>query len=110
MSPFLSTQLRSGAPYDQNVVATDKMIVLNQDIYLNVMMPCNIEQADERFLLHIFDASKSFDWILIKTVDNHIAIITTVAFWKFPSIKELWIELGKGKSVKCIPIYEIALH
>ena len=83
---------------------------MNQDIYLNVMMPCNIEEADEHVLLHVFDASKSFDWILIKTVDNDIVIITTLAFWKFPSIKELWIELGKGKSVKCIPIYEIALH
>ena len=63
---FLSTQLLSGAPNDQTVVATDnKMIVSNHDIYLNDMMPRNIEEADEHLLLHILDASKCFDRILI---------------------------------------------
>ena len=45
-------------------------------------MPCNREQADERFLLHEFDASKSFDWILIKTVDTDIVIITKISLYQ----------------------------
>ena len=47
-------------------------------------------------LLHTLDVSKSFDRILIKTVDSDIVIITIAAFRKSPSIKELWIELGRG--------------
>ena len=71
------------------------------------MMPCKIEEADERFLLHTLDASKCFGRALIKTVDSYIVIIATAAFQKTHSIKELWIEFGKGKSIKFIPVHEI---
>ena len=60
-------------------------------------MPCNTEGAYECLLLPTLDVSKRFDRIRIKTVDSDIVIITTAAFRKIPSIKELWIEFGKGK-------------
>ena len=57
---------------------------------------CNTEEGDKYLLLHTLDISKSFDRILTKTVDSDIVIITIAAFQKSPSIKELWIELGRG--------------
>ena len=59
------------------------------------MMPCNIEEADERLLLHTLDISKCFDRVLIKIVDIDLAVVATAAFQKHSSIKELRIEFGK---------------
>ena len=59
------------------LVATDnEIIVSNHDD----IMHCNIEEADERLLLHISDVLKSFDQVLIKTADSDVAIIATAAF------------------------------
>ena len=70
-----------GAPIDKTVVATDnEMVVSNHDIYLNDMMPCNIEQTVERLLLHTLDVSKGFGRVLIKTVDSDVVIIATIVF------------------------------
>ena len=74
------------------------------------MMLCRIEEANKRVLLHTLDVSKSFDGVLIKTVDSDLVIIATVAFLKILSVKELWIEFGKGKSIKIIPVHETASH
>ena len=63
-------------------------------VYIHLF--CNTEEGDKCLLLHALDVSKSFDRILIKTVDSDIVIITIAAFRKSPSIKELWIELGRG--------------
>ena len=108
MFPFLSTQLISGASNDKIVVSTENEIVVsNHGVHLNDIISCNIEEKDERFLLHTLDASKCFGRALIKTVDSDIAIIATAAFQKIHSIKEIWIEFGKGKSIKFIPVHEI---
>ena len=84
------------------------MVVSNHDIYLNDMMPCNIEQVVENLLLllHTLDILKSFGRVLIKTV----VIIATVAFQKTSSIKELWIEFDNGKSSKLTQVHEIVSH
>ena len=73
-------------------------------------MPCSIEKADERLLLYTLDVSKSFDRVLIKTVDCDVVIIATAGFHKIHSIEELWIEFGKGKSIKFISVHEIVSH
>ena len=73
-------------------------------------MPCSIEKADERLLLYTLDVSKSFDRVLIKTVDCDVVIIATAVFYKIHSIEELWIEFGKGKSIKFISVHEIVSH
>ena len=59
-------------------------------------VPCNTDEADECLLLHTFNVTKSFGRILIKTDDSDIVIITTAALQNIPSIKDLWIEFGKG--------------
>ena len=61
------------------------MVVSNHDIYLNDKTHCNIEEEDERLQLNTLDVSKSFDRVLIKTVDSDV-IIATVAFQKNSSI------------------------
>ena len=44
------------------------------------MMRCNVEEADERLLLHTLDVSKKFERVLIKTVDSYVVITATAAF------------------------------
>ena len=51
---------------------------------------------------------KSFGRVLINTVDA--VTFATLAFQKIPSTKELWIESGKGKSIKFIQVHEIVSH
>lgn len=89
--PFLSTQLLSGVPTNKIVVATDnEMVVSGHDFYLNDMyIVTQKKQISVCCYIH-------FDHIHIKTVDSDIVIITTAAFRKISSIRELWIEFGKG--------------
>ena len=47
-------------------------------------------------LLYRLGVSKSFDQIIIKTVDRDIVIFMTAAFRKTSSVKELWIGFYKG--------------
>ena len=74
---------------------------------LNVM-PCNIEEADERMLLHTQHAARNYPRILIKTINSDVVIIAIAAFHKIKGITELWIEFGKGKTLKYLPIHEFS--
>ena len=95
MFPFLSTHLISGVPNDKVAVAThNEMVVSKHDIYLNDMVPCKIEKANELLQLHTLGFPKSFGRILMKTVDSVIVIIVIAAFRKILSIKELWIKVN----------------
>ena len=70
----------------------------------------NIEEADERIFVHVINASKKFSWIiLIKTVDSDVVVIAVSVFYRIPGLNELWIEFGTGKSLKFIPVHEIAI-
>ena len=63
--------------------------------FLNNIMPCSIEKADERLLLYTLDVSKSFDRVLIKTVDCDVVIIATAVFTKFILSKSYGSSLAK---------------
>ena len=94
---LLSTQFLSRAPTNKIVVAKDNEIVLSQTMILFIWhAPWNTEETGECLLLYTLDVSKGFDRILIKSVDSDTVISTTAAFRETPSIKEIWIELGKG--------------
>ena len=68
------------------VVATDnKMAVSKHD----EIMRCNVQEADERLVLHTLDVSKSSERVFIKIVDSDVVITAAAAFQKDPSIKEL---------------------
>ena len=71
-------------------------------------MPCTLEEADEHMFLHALHASENYKSILIKTVDSDVVTIAISVFHNLPMLNELWIEFGTGKSLKFIPVHEIA--
>ena len=87
---ILSILKISGALNGKTVAATgNEVVVSSYDIYLNDIMPCNIEEADECFLLHTLDILKSFDIFLIKTVDGDAVIIATAATSIFAKLSKV---------------------
>ena len=72
-------------------------------------MPSNNEETDECLLLHALDVLKSFDRVLIKTVESDIVIITITAFRKILSISVVH-RVWKRKSTNFILVHEIVLH
>ena len=77
------------------MVATyDNDVITNKFIEMSGMMPCTIEEADERVFIHANDAAKEFSRILIKTVDSDVVVIAVSVFHRITGIQELWIEYG----------------
>ena len=74
---------------------------------LDDIRPCNAEEADERMLLRVNHAAKQFSKHLIKTVDSDVIVISVTVFNQLQGVNELWIEFGRGKTLKYIPIHEI---
>ena len=58
------------------VVTIDENVICSQSLNLEDITPCNIEEADERMLLHVNHAAKQFSKHLIKTVDSDVIIIS----------------------------------
>ena len=46
--------------------------------------------------------------LLIKTIDSDVIGIAIAAFHEIEGITELWIEFGKRKTLKYLPIHEIS--
>ena len=106
--PFLSKNTIDGLKDYKIVVATtDENVLCNQSLNLDDIRPCNIEEADERMLLHVNHAAKQFSKHLIKTVDSDVIVISVTVFNQLQGVNELWIEFGRGKTLKYIPIHEI---
>ena len=94
--------------YKLFVVTYDGAVLVNQKINTYNLMPCTIEEADDRMFVRASDAAKAFSKLLIKTVDSDIAVIAVSAFHKVVGLTELWIEFRVGKYLKYIPIHELA--
>ena len=71
-------------------------------------MSCNLEEADERIFLHVQRAAKTYESVLVKTIDSDIVVIALYAYQHIQNLNELWIEFGVGKSLQFIPIHEIS--
>ena len=44
---------------------------------------------------------------MVKTVDSDVVVISVTVFNQLQGVNELWIEFGRGKTLKYIPIHEI---
>ena len=83
--------------------------VANQDVDLLLLMPCNIEEEDERMFVHVQHAAELCPHVLIKTVDSDVVVIALGAFHRIRSLQEPWIEVGVRKHLRYIPIHEMAM-
>ena len=77
----------------------------NLDADLSSLQPCNHKETDTCFLLHAFDASRSwFKWLLIITVDTNVVVLALFHFFKL-DLHKLCIEIATGKNRRWLPIY-----
>ena len=84
-----------------------RFTVLNKSISLQALMPCSIEKAAKHMLLHAKHAGDHGARVLIKTVDSDVLSVAVAAYKRLKSLIELWIEMGKGKHKRFLPIHVI---
>ena len=68
-----------------------EMVHSNTPLELNDLMPCDIEEADERLCLHAKHAAEENQKILIKTVDSDVVVIALSVYHRISRITDLWI-------------------
>ena len=98
--PFLSKKtVHELNDYKIYVAAANENVLSNQSLYLNNIMPCNIEEVDERMLLHVNNAANQLSKHLIKTVDSDDIVISVTVFDRLEGVDVLWIEFARGKTL-----------
>ena len=107
--PFIVKGLMEHLQSDRLFVGSlEDGAVANHELDLESLMPCNIEEADERMFVHVKHAVRQHPRILIKTVDSDVVVIAVGMIKRVQGILELWIEFGVGKHLKYIPVHELA--
>ena len=107
--PYISQQIIDQADTTKLLITTfNENALCNQNIEIENLMSCNLEEADERIFLHVQHAAKTYESVLVKTVDSDIVVIALYAYQHIQNLNELWIEFGVGKSLQFIPIHEIS--
>ena len=108
--PFLSKAVIKQITTPQ-ILATSRNEVISSQGNVNInneLAPCNHEEGDTRMLVHAKHAAKFFPRILLKTVDTDVVVIALSCYHHICKSKEMWIEFGVGKSLRFIPIHDIA--
>ena len=92
------------------IVTKNELALCNQEKDISNLMPCCKEEADDRIFVHAKEQSRmGFKKLLIVTVDCDIVVIALNAYWDL-DINELWVEFGKGKDRRWLPIHLYAEH
>ena len=87
--PFLSKNtIDRLKDYKIVVATTDENVLCNQSLNLDDIRPCNIEEADERMLLHVNHAAKQFIKHLTKTVDSDVIVISVTVFNQLQAVND----------------------
>ena len=104
---FLTAELTHRIKNNILVMADCGNVYSNGVLDLNNLIPCDIEEADERIFLHVKHIAQEYHKILIKTVDSDVVVALSV-FHRVLGISELWVEFGTGKNIRYIPIHQVA--
>ena len=79
--PFLSKKtVHELNDYRVVVAAAYENVISNYSLYLDDIMPCSIEEADQRMLHHVNSSANQFSKHLIKTVDSDVIIISVTVY------------------------------
>ena len=89
---FLTAELTQRVKNNILVMTDDGNVYSNGVLDLNNLMPCDIEEADERIFLHVKHIAQEYHKILIKTVDSDVVVIALSVFHRILGISELWID------------------
>ena len=72
------------------------------------LMPCNMEEADEKIFVCAKHTSKEHFCIMIEPVVSDLVKIAITNFHQLMPLNELWTEFDAGKLFRFIPIHQIA--
>ena len=106
---LLAQELGSIDAAGKDVYSTvDNQVVSNTSREnLEGLQPCNHEEADTRIFLHVLDAAKQHQRIMIRTVDTDVFVLAISQMQRI-SQKEVWLAFGMGKLFRYYPIHDIA--
>ena len=95
---------------DQVVVSAVNENVVTNGIGLEIssLMQCIIEEADQTVFVHVEHALIEYARVMIKTVDSDIVVLAIASSNQLAPLNTLWIEFGARKSLRFIPIHQIA--
>ena len=91
----------------QNILVIMRLEIAlpNNESDLQQLLPFNKWEIDDRISLHDMDQFQlGFSRLMIVTVDTGEMVIACFAYWSL-SVTELWIEFGKGKDRRWLPIH-----
>ena len=72
------------------------------------LAPCSHEEADTRMMLHVADAAKQYNTVIVRTVDSDVVVLAVYVFAQLmTSLNALWVAFGTGKNFRLIPAHEI---
>ena len=85
----------------------ERVLCSNLDADLDLMQPCNHEEADTRSFLHLkYASSKGHKKAFLRTNDTDWVVNASYVYPKLPELDELWIGYGTGKTYRDIPIHD----
>ena len=74
---------------------------------LEGLQPCSHEEANTRIFVHVLDAAKQHQRIMIRTNDTDVFVLAVSQMQRIPQ-KEVWLAFGMGKQFGYYPIHDIA--
>jgi len=94
---------------EKKIISTlDNDVVCNQPYNTKGLSPCSHEEADSRMMVHVQDASRQYNTVLIRTVDSDVVVLAVFVFPQLTiPLAALWIAFGTGKHFHFIPVHEI---
>ena len=63
------------------------------------LVPCTIEEFDQRIFLYAKNVAQPNSKILVKTVNSDVVVIAISIYHCIPNLYELWAEFGRGKYI-----------
>ncbi len=105
---FLSREVIT-MPTDKQIISTllDD-VIYRQERDKEGLAPCSHEEADTRMMVHVADAAKQYNTVIIRTVDSDVVVLAVFVFAQLvPSLTALWVAFGTGKNYRLIPAHRI---
>ena len=95
-------------PTDKQIISTlVDDVIYRQERDKEALAPCSHEEADTRMMVHVADAAKQYNTVIIHTVDSDVVLAVFVFAQLVPSLTALWVAFGTGKNYRLIPAHRI---
>jgi len=75
---------------------------------MDILRPCNHEEADTRILLHVADAAnQGITRVLVRSRDTDVLVLCVANLGNIPGLEELWVSTGTSSYQKYLAVHEL---